>query len=79
MSQDSANELNGNFNALLIYADKTCAAVTSINVLLVEGLAVMNRIAANTDRLENMEKDIRSMRGSMIDILNKGLIIRKTA
>lgn len=79
MSQDSVNELNGNFNALLIYADKTSTAVTNINTLLVEGLAVMNRIAANTDRLENIEKDIRSMRSSMIDMLNKGLIIRKAS
>ena len=79
MSQDSANELNGNFNALLIYADKTSTAVTNINTLLVEGLTVMNRIAANTDRLENIENDIRSMRNSMIDMLNKGLLIRKTA
>lgn len=79
MNQDSANELNGNFNALLIYADKTSTAVTNINTLLVEGLAVMNRIAANTDRLENIEKDIRSMRNSMIDMLNKGLIMRKAS
>lgn len=79
MSQDSANELNGNFSVLLIYAEKTSTAVTNINTLLVEGLTVMNRIAANTDRLENIEKDIRSMRNSMIDMLNKGLLMRKTA
>lgn len=79
MSQDSANELNGNFSAFLIYAEKTSTAVTNINTLLVEGLTVMNRIAANTDRLENIEKDIRSMRNSMIDMLNKGLLMRKTA
>lgn len=79
MSQDSANELNGNFNALLIYADKTSTAVTNINTLLIEGLTVMNRIAANTDRLENIEKDIRTMRGCMIDMINKGLLMRKTA
>lgn len=79
MSQDSANELIGISNALLIYADKTSTGVTNINALLVEGLTVMNRIAANTDRLENIEKDIRSMRNSMIDMLNQGLLIRKTA
>lgn len=79
MSQDSANELNGNFNALLIYAEKTSTAVVNINTLLVEGLTVMNRIASNTDRLENIEKDIRSIRNSMIDMLNKGLLMRKTA
>lgn len=79
MSQDSANELNGNFNALLIYAEKTSTAVININTLLVEGLTVMNRIASNTDRLENIEKDIRSIRNSMIDMLNKGLLMRKTA
>lgn len=79
MTQDSANELNGNFNAMLVYLDKTSTGVTNINSLLVEGLTVMNRIAANTDRLENIEKDIRTMRNGVIDMINKGLLIRKTA
>ena len=77
MSQDSANELNGNFYALLIYADKTCQGVTNINTLLVEGITLMERIAKNTDRLENIEKDIATMRSSFQEILNKGLILRK--
>lgn len=77
MSQDSANELNGNFNALLIYADKTSTAVTNINTLLIEGLTVLNRIASNTDRLEDIEKDIRLMRNGVMEMVNKGLIMRK--
>jgi len=79
MSQDSANELNGNFYALLIYADKTCQGVTNINTLLVEGITLMERIAKNTDRLENIERDIATMRSSFQDVVNRGLILRKTA
>ena len=77
ISQDSANELNGNFYALLIYADKTAQGVTDIRSQLVEGLSLMARIARNTDRLEAIEKDIRATRSAMQDILNKGLIMRK--
>lgn len=77
MSQDSADQLNGNFYALLIYQDKTSTAVTNINTLLVQGLDTLTRIAANTDRLENIEKDMKAMRGHMQDMLNKGLIMRK--
>lgn len=78
MSQDSANELNGNFYALLIYAEKTSTAVTNINTLLVEGLTVLNRIAANTDRLENIEGHMKSMSNNMQQMINKGLIMRKS-
>lgn len=78
MSQDSANELNGNFYALLIFADRTNTAVTNINTLLVEGLTVLNRIAKNTDRLEPIEKDISIMRSTLQTMLNKGLIMRKS-
>ena len=39
----------------------------------------MNRIAKNTDRLENIEKDIAIMRSSFQDVVNRGLILRKTA
>lgn len=79
MSQDSANEINGNFYALLIYADKTCQGVTNITTLLIEGITLMERIAKNTDRLENIEKDIAIMRNSFQDVVNRGLILRKTA
>lgn len=79
MSQDSANELNGNFYALLIYADKTCQGVTNINTMMVEALGVLNRIAANTDRLEAIEKNIRESRIILQDIQNKGMIFRKSA
>lgn len=79
MSQDSANELNGNFYALLIYADKTCQGVTNINTMMVEALSVLNRIAANTDRLEAIEKNVRETRVFIQDMANRGIILRKTA
>lgn len=79
MSQDSANELNGNFYALLIYADKTCQGVTNINTMMVEALGVLNRIAANTDRLEAIEKNVRETRVFIQDMANRGIILRKTA
>ena len=76
ISQDSANEISGNIYALLIYADKTCQGVTNINTLLVEGLTLMERIAKNTDRLENIERDIAIMRSSFQDVVNRGLFLR---
>lgn len=79
MSQDSANELNGNFYALLIYADKTCQGVTNINTMMVEALGVLNRIATNTDRLEAIEKNVRETRVFIQDMANRGIILRKTA
>ena len=78
ISQDSANEISGNIYALLIYADKTCQGVTNINTLLVESLTLMERIAKNTDRLENIERDIAIMRSSFQDVVNRGVILRKT-
>ena len=77
MSQDSADELNGNFYALLIYADKTAEGVVSIRDTLVQGITLLERIANNTDRLETIEQDIRTVSGSMQLIVNKGLLIRK--
>lgn len=79
MSQDSADELNGNFYALLIYADKTCQAVTSIQAQLVEGIGLLQRIAVNTDRLEAIEKDIRATRTGIQDMINRGILLRKSA
>lgn len=78
MSQDSADQLNGNFNALLIYADKTSTAVTNINTLLVQGLDTLSRIATNTDRLEAIETYMKSMSSNIQQMLNKGLIMRKS-
>lgn len=77
MSQDSVDELNGNFYALLIYADRTNQGVTNIQGQLVEGLSLLQRIASNTDRLEAIEKDIRQTRSSLQNIENRGLILRK--
>lgn len=79
MSQDSANELNGNFYALLIYADKTCQGVTNINTMMVEALGVLNRIAKNTDRLEAIEKNVRETRVFIQDMANRGILLRKSA
>lgn len=77
MSQDSADELNGNFYALLIYADRTSQGVTNIQAQLTEGIAQLQRIAYNTDRLEAIEKDIRQTRSTLQNIENRGLILRK--
>lgn len=79
ISQDSANELNGNFYALLIYADKTSQGVATICDTLLQGISLLERIAQNTDRLETIEKDISLMRSSFQDIVNRGLILRKSA
>ena len=77
MSQDSADQLNGNFNAMLIYLDKTSTGVTNINTLLAQGLDTLNRIANNTDRLEQIEKSTVAMQKDLQSIVNKGLLMRK--
>ena len=79
ISQDSADELNGNFYALLIYADKTSQGVAGIRESLIQGIALLERIARNTDRLEAIDKNIATLRGDMQDIRNKGIILRRTA
>lgn len=79
ISQDSINELNGNFYALLIYADRTAQGVATIRDTLLQGISLLERIAKNTDRLETIEKDISLMRSSFQDIVNRGLILRKSA
>ena len=82
MSQDSANELNGNFYALLIMADKTCQGVNSIQSMITEGLSVLGRIEENTShckRLEKIDNDMEGTRRTLQEILNKGLILRKAA
>lgn len=77
MSQDSADQLNGNFYTMLIYLDKTSTGVTSINTLLAQGLDTLNRIATNTDRLEQIEKSTVAMQKDLQTIVNKGLLMRK--
>ena len=77
MSQDSVDELNGNFYALLIYADRTSQGVTNIQAQLTEGIAQLQRIAYNTDRLEAIEKDIQQTRSTLQNIESRGLILRK--
>lgn len=79
ISQDSADELNGNFYALLIYADKTSQAVTGVRESLVQGLTLLERIARNTDRLETIERDMATTRSLFQDVANKGLILRRNA
>lgn len=79
MSQESADRLNGCFETLLIYADKTCSGVASINTVLVQGLGVLDEIAENTSyckRLENIEKDMKGVNDGVKDLLIKGLILR---
>ena len=79
ISQDSADELNGNFYALLIYADKTAEGVAGIRESLLQGITLLERIARNTDRLENIEKEMGTTRSLFQDVVNKGLILRKNA
>ena len=79
MSQDSADELNGNFYALLIYADKTAEGVVSIRDTLVQGITLLERIARNTDRLEKIEAEATTTRSLFQEIVNRGLILRKGA
>ena len=77
INQDSADELNGNFYALLIYADKTAEGVAGIRESLLQGITLLERIARNTDRLENIEKEMGTTRSLFQDVVNKGLILRK--
>ena len=79
ISQDSADELNGNFYALLIYADKTAEGVAGIRESLLQGITLLERIARNTDRLENIEKEMGTTRSLFQDVVNKGLILRKNS
>lgn len=77
MSQDSANELNGNFNALLIYSKNTSEGVQSINAFLVQGLSVLTNIERNTSHLEGIGKDMGVVKSGIQEMINKGLILRK--
>lgn len=79
ISQDSADELNGNFYALLIYADKTAGGVADIRQSLLTGLGLLERIARNTDRLAAIDSNIATLRGDLQDMKNKGIILRKSA
>lgn len=79
MSQDSADQLNGSFNALLIYADKTSSRVTSINDMLVTGLSVLAEIRDNTSycmKLEAIEKHVDTIKGCVQDMNDHGTILR---
>mgnify|MGYP000889085676 CR=1 FL=1 len=79
MNQDSADELNGNFNALLIYADKASNGISNIQSLMITGLSVLNRIEENTRfcrRLEGIESDMGRMRADIESIVLKGIYIK---
>ena len=77
ISQDSADELNGNFYALLIYADKTSQGVTGIQDSLIRGITLLERIARNTDRLETVETEIVTTRRLFQEVVNNGLTLRR--
>ena len=79
MSQDSADELNGNFNALLIYADKASSGISNIQSLMITGLSVLSRIEANTNycrRLEGIETNIGRMHANIESIVLKGIYLK---
>lgn len=77
MSQDSANELNGNFSALLIYSNKTAEGVTSLRESMNYILEIQRagwsdvrvireltgRIQANTDRIFELSETIERNTG----------------
>ena len=77
MSQDSANELNGNFNALLIYEKSTAEGVANINTTLIQGLSTLKNIEQHTSHLEGIKKDIGVVKTGIQEMVNKGLILRK--
>lgn len=77
MNQESATELNGNFNTMLIYQKETKESVVNINNVLIQGLSILTAIERNTSHLESINNDIGIVKTSIQEMLNKGLILRK--
>jgi hypothetical protein len=79
MSQDSANELNGRFTAIQAL---TASIVESMKILTANSGQVLKHLAgieSNTkycENLEDMGKNISSMKSGIDDIQLKGLTIR---
>ncbi|MDR0385398.1 MAG: tape measure protein [Prevotellaceae bacterium] len=80
MSQDSANELNGRFTALQALTYEICM---NMRILLNNSQAILLIVSGikedtkNLDKLENIERDIQSVKNSMSDIAIKGITIKK--
>lgn len=77
MNQQSADELNGRFAVMQghTYSINESVKILSNNSVLI--LKHLSNIDNNTSRLENIEKDISSVRSGIDTINLKGLTIRK--
>lgn len=76
VSQDSMDKGLGLITTALIFLDKTSKGIVSINATLVEGLALLNRIAANTDRLKAIEEYLGQISNSQKDMRDNGVKMR---
>ncbi len=76
ISQDSVDKGLGMISTALVFLDKTSSGVTGINKTLTDGLALMSRIAANTDRLRAIEGHLAVIRNAQLYLKDKGVIIR---
>ena len=77
ISQESADEIVGSIRMLMIYSDKLSISVGKIDAAIIRALGFLDRIAKNTDRLEKIENSINSVDGSMKDLVDNGLYLRR--
>lgn len=76
VSQDSVDKGLGMISTALIFLDKTSTGVTNINATLTEGLGLLSRIAANTDRLKAIESYLATIKNAQMEFKDKGMIFR---
>lgn len=73
VSQDSVDKGLGMISTALIFLDKTSTGVTNINATLTEGLGLLSRVAANTDRLKAIEDYLKTIRNVQLDMRDNGV------
>ena len=76
VSQDSVDKGLGMISTALIFLDKTSKGITGVNATLVKGLALLNRIAVNTDRLKAIEEYLGQIRNAQRDMRDNGIKMR---
>lgn len=76
VSQDSVDKGLGMISTALIFLDKTSTGVTNINATLTEGLGLLSRVAANTDRLKAIESYLATIKNAQMEFKDKGMIFR---
>lgn len=76
VSQDNVDKGLGMISTALIFLDKTSTGVTNINTTLTEGLGLLSRIAANTDRLKAIESYLATIKNAQMEFKDKGMIFR---